>query len=219
MSALERLTVLDYPLRLKGTNGWDRPMPDGVEGVHGGDRANVFKAVIGGKPLCIKVFHDRRFRSRLRNRLGFSKARRAFTNGLKLWELGVPVPRPIALAEYRFRGMQILVSEFSGDGETVRTAVFKGANPRPLLKKCAALTRMLAEKGVFHKDYGARNILLDGERLLLIDWEDVCFTACHAARLHQKLKREFLWRQKRDSRRMAEFEQEDIVENWKTRRE
>ncbi len=194
---VDALLRLEYPLCNNGREG-KALLPKNINMLHGGNRANVFKVDLEGRLYCVKVFYDRRFRAQVRNRLGFSKARRAFRNGIKLLEKEIPAPRPFALAVCRLSGIQLLISELVGDGETVRTAVYNGASPEPLLKKCTIFTRMLAEQGVFHKDYGARNVLLDGDRLLLIDWEDIRFTASHIDKLHQKLRREFLWRLKRD---------------------
>ncbi len=206
LDAVVHLTALDYPLHPRDLGHWDRPLPEGVVPVHGGDRANVFKVEVGGHFYCVKVFHDQRLHVRVRNFIRFSKARRAFSNGLKLEQLGISVPKTFALSCRRFGGPQLLVTEFAGDGEAVRTRLMKDSRESErLLAACAEFTRKLAEKGVFHIDYGARNILLDGTQLLLIDLEDVVFSRKESDALEEKLRQEFLLRMKRNSLKSEGF--------------
>lgn len=200
MDAITHLTLLDYPLHPRHLGTWDRTIPENVTPIHGGDRANVFKVNVGGSSYCVKVFHDKRCHVRVRNFMGHSKARRAFRNGLRLEELGISVPETVALSKDRLGGPQIVVTRFIGNGKTLRTNMQEGiGNVESLLSACAEFTRKLAKAGVLHIDYGARNILLDGTRLLLIDLEDVTFSGTDSRILEEDLRREFLKRMKRNA--------------------
>jgi len=204
LDAVTHLTDLNYPLHPRDRGEWDRPFPEEVTPIHGGDRANVFKVEIAGGIYCAKVFHDKRFHVRIRNRVGLSKAQRAFDNGLRLEALKVPVPKTIALL--CSHNLQILVTEFVGEGEALRTKMMRDSSvSEVLLTACSAFTHDLAAKGVYHVDYGARNILLDGSRLLLIDLEDVSFPRKKSAVIERELRREFISRMKRNSLKSVGF--------------
>jgi hypothetical protein len=63
---LSALVHYDYPHYAHEQGGWG-VMPDGVEALHGGNRANVYKVTVDGRVFCLKVFHDRRLYVRVRN--------------------------------------------------------------------------------------------------------------------------------------------------------
>ena len=89
----------------------------------------------------------------------------------RLWELGLPVPYPIQLD-----GTEMLM-EFIGSG---RTAAPRLVQTRPdaellaeLFEQLRSSLRTLASEGWTHGDLSPYNVLLDGERLVLIDWPQI----------------------------------------------
>jgi tRNA A-37 threonylcarbamoyl transferase component Bud32 len=105
------------------------------------------------------------------------------------------------LAEMTCGSCAMLLFEYIDTRFTVRTWLFDQNKPDPdLMQTCAAFTRILAETGIYHRDYGARNMLLDQQRTIhLLDFEDVRLTKQKPPALEEKLRREFLWRMKRDN--------------------
>lgn len=89
-----------------------------------------------------------------------------------LHTLGLPVPYPVQLDG------QEMVMEFIGTPDGVAAPRLAAARPGPALLRdlfeqlYATLTR-LAEHGWAHGDLSAYNILLDDDRLVLIDWPQI----------------------------------------------
>lgn len=88
-----------------------------------------------------------------------------------LWELGLPVPYPVQLSDRE------MLMEFIGrDGE----AAPRLAQTRPapdllaeLFEQLRSTMTVLAGHGWAHGDLSPYNVLLDGERLVVIDWPQV----------------------------------------------
>jgi len=89
----------------------------------------------------------------------------------RMWSLGLPVPYPVQLDEAE------MLMEFIGtDGVAAPRLV--QARPAPeLLPELYEQLRMtmlaLAREGWAHGDLSPYNVLLDGERLVLIDWPQI----------------------------------------------
>ncbi len=90
-----------------------------------------------------------------------------------LWDLGMPVPYPVS-----FGGGELLM-EFIGDPAT-GVAAPRLAQAKPdrdllpgLFKQVRELMLSLADRGWTHGDLSPYNVLLDGERLVVIDWPQV----------------------------------------------
>ena len=89
----------------------------------------------------------------------------------RLWELGLPVPYPVQLSETE------MLMEFIG---TDGVAAPRLAQARPdadllpdLFAQLLEALETLAENGWAHGDLSAFNVLLHGERLVLIDWPQI----------------------------------------------
>lgn len=89
-----------------------------------------------------------------------------------LWREGLPVPYPVQLTESE------MLMEFIGDPDgTAAPRLVQARPPADLLAELfeqlrSALTS-LAELGWAHGDLSPYNVLLDGERLVIIDWPQV----------------------------------------------
>ncbi len=89
----------------------------------------------------------------------------------RLWELGLPVPYPVQLD-----GREMLM-EFIGKGQVAAPRLAQSRPPTELLPELFEQLRQvmetLAEAGWAHGDLSPYNILLDGERLVVIDWPQI----------------------------------------------
>ncbi len=85
-----------------------------------------------------------------------------------LWELGAPVPYPIQLY-----GTELLL-EFIGTPDGAAAPRLAQTRPDPdllagLYEQCVGAMRLLARAGYAHGDLSPFNLLVDGERLVMID--------------------------------------------------
>ncbi len=88
-----------------------------------------------------------------------------------LWTEGLPVPYPV-----QFDGTEILMEFIGADGQ----AAPRLADSRPATEDLAGLFAQaeetmvrLAELGWAHGDLSPFNVLLDGDRLVVIDWPQI----------------------------------------------
>lgn len=113
--------------------------------------------------------------------LGFSKARRAYQNGLRLHEAGVTCPQMIGYAERRPAGPALLVTELIADAVRIDRWVPEHGVQRHALVALARFLRRMHDAGVSHVDLSPRNILMrrddGGFEFFLVDYEDARFAA------------------------------------------
>jgi RIO kinase 1 len=88
-----------------------------------------------------------------------------------LWELELPVPYPVQLSDRE------MLMEFIGADGIAAPRLAQTRPPRDLLPELfeqlrSAMTR-LARRGWAHGDLSAYNVLLHGERLVIIDWPQI----------------------------------------------
>ena len=88
-----------------------------------------------------------------------------------LWELGLPVPYPVQLSD-----REMLMELIGSDGQ----AAPRLAQTRPsrhllaeLFEQVRSAMTTLARRGWAHGDLSPYNVLLDGERLVIIDWPQI----------------------------------------------
>lgn len=89
----------------------------------------------------------------------------------KLWDMGLPVPYPVQLGD-----TEMLMELIGQDGE----AAPRLAQARPpadllpeLFEQLRSTMTTLALRGWAHGDLSPYNVLLDGERLVVIDWPQI----------------------------------------------
>lgn len=89
----------------------------------------------------------------------------------KLWEMGLPVPYPVQLGD-----TEMLMELIGQDGEAAPRLV-QTRPPADLLPELFEQLRetmtTLALRGWAHGDLSPYNVLLDGERLVVIDWPQI----------------------------------------------
>lgn len=154
-----------------------------VKRIHTSKRADLLVMHVCGRPVCVKYFHDRRLRVRLRTFLGLAKGRRGYFSGLRLAGKGIEVPQQLACIELRPFGPTVVVMELLESITTV--AGWLSARdvqpdiPRALVEKLAVFTAALHRQGIFHCDFSPRNVMVQEYgsvlRFVLIDLEDVRF--------------------------------------------
>ncbi len=110
-----------------------------------------------------------RLREAIKTRVGRDPVRREWTALGQLHALGLPVPRPLAWGRLA-DGDGILVSEWC-EGVGLRSVLLRAGGTRRdvLLERLAEAIRALHEAGFRHGDLHAGNILVEGDRLTLLD--------------------------------------------------
>lgn len=93
-----------------------------------------------------------------------TKARKSYRNALRLEELGISTPAPIATIEFfesGLLGMSFFISEYFDYDFTIRTPLLEPLEDREaIFTAFAAYTYDLHRKGVWHLDYSPGNILI-----------------------------------------------------------
>lgn len=135
-------------------------------------------AEIQGMDVVIKAFKV----PHLINRIAYtflrdSKAKKSFQNALKLQDLGILTPDPIAYIEFFSGGLlaqSYFLSLYTSYDLSIREAFHhKVEDHQQIIKAFAAFTLELHQKGVWHMDYSPGNILINREgkdyRFSLVD--------------------------------------------------
>ena len=173
--------------------GWDRPelrtwceglealaetTPPDAEIYRG--RNLIFRTTVNGQTVAVKRFPVASPGKRLVYRFRTTKAVRAFDHAVRLHQLGVGTPRPLAAVEVRRRGWltasyfcSALVEQF----REARVLRFPDTPDRPrLLELLGGFVGRLHELGILHEDLTAGNILIvpeparpDGVEFQLVD--------------------------------------------------
>ncbi len=143
-------------------------------------RATPYKSIARLPGLFIKRYDfDRRVvfvKAALKANFPVFSGLRELENVLTLRAAGFPVPRPIACGEddRGWRGRSFVVLEaLAGTPLERRDPPGSAVERRALVARVAALVRALHAAGFWHRDLYLANILVDGERLGLVDLERV----------------------------------------------
>jgi hypothetical protein len=139
----------------------------------------IFRARLDGEEVAVKRFPVGSARSLL-YRVRATKAVRAFDHAVRLTELGVGTPRPLAAVDVRRGGRPVasyLCASFVPDFREARTLRSADAPDRAvLMERLGAFVGRLHEFGVLHRDLTSGNILLvpdatrpEGLEFLLVD--------------------------------------------------
>ncbi|MDP3466660.1 MAG: lipopolysaccharide kinase InaA family protein [Sulfuricurvum sp.] len=105
------------------------------------------------------------------------KAYKSYHNALRLEELGISTPKPIALIEFYESGLlgeSFFIAELFDYDFTIRTPLLEPLEDREaIFTAFAAYTYDLHQKGVWHLDYSPGNILIkraeDGYQFSIVD--------------------------------------------------
>jgi len=163
-----------------GLHKWDFSDTEEIWKISFGGRAGVLGVNVLGRCCCVKLYYDNRVHIKMRNRLGFSKARRAFRKGLELKRRGVLCPEMLGWAVDGKTGLALLVTELIYDADRVDKCIEKWQFAKGQIKILAEYIRNMHDSGVAHKDLSLRNIMA-GQRngrvnFWLLDYEDAEFS-------------------------------------------
>ena len=136
---------------------------------HASHSALVDVIELDGAPVAIKRFPGRPRWKRATDRYRGTPASRAFEAALYLQQHGIPTARPIAVVDSEARGGEgLLVTAWLANTcsfkEALIAAYTHGADSphiMALLQNVARAVRGLHDAGVFHRDLGNQNILLE----------------------------------------------------------
>jgi tRNA A-37 threonylcarbamoyl transferase component Bud32 len=156
---------------------WHPDPKSGIWPIHMAVRAGVVGIEQEGRRVCVKLFYDRSLKSRLRNLLRCSKAKKAWRCGLALVAGAVPVPGIIGYAEDG-SGTGLMITELVEDAVRLDIRIQQHGSTEPEAERLGQFIRRMHDAGVTHKDLSLRNILVrNGEGgFLLLDYEDACFS-------------------------------------------
>lgn len=161
------------------------PSFESIKEIFAGDDHSIHKARnelkiidLGGFKTVVKSFKI----PHLLNRIVYSffrhsKAYKSYHNALRLKELGISTPAPIAKIEffkYALLEESFFISEFFDYDFTIRTPLLEPLEDREaIFRSFAAYTYDLHQKGVWHLDYSPGNILIkrteEGYRFSIVD--------------------------------------------------
>ncbi|MCX5682104.1 MAG: methyltransferase domain-containing protein, partial [Planctomycetota bacterium] len=139
--------------------------------------------------IFVKAYGENSIGSRLRGIIGRCAAKREFENAVALRQLGVAVPRPLAVARDRSRSQPrccYLCMEYVEDARTLLELIAGGEirdGQWPALAEAVArLLVDLASRGVWHKDVRPANLIVRYREpagpptLMLVDVRHVAFS-------------------------------------------
>ncbi|MCL4433071.1 MAG: lipopolysaccharide kinase InaA family protein [Epsilonproteobacteria bacterium] len=160
--------LCEYPSRYQSL----KPSFESIRKIFAGDDHSIHKArnelkiiELDGIKTVVKSFKV----PHLLNRIVYtyfrkSKAYKSYHNALRLEELGISTPKPIALIEFYESGLlgkSFFIAEYFEYDFTVRTPLLEPLEDREeIFKAFAAYTYNLHQKGVWHLDYSPGNILI-----------------------------------------------------------
>lgn len=132
--------------------------------------------------VVLKRFHTRRpLRTAFARALGRSAARREWRALALLFRAGAAVPEPLALL--RDGSEEVLATRFvPGAPLATALAAASARAKRAILASLAAALRAAHDAGVAHGDLHAANVLVDGDRVAIVDWQRARRAACERAR-------------------------------------
>lgn len=156
-----------------------------------GKEANVYRATTpSGDYLAVKIYRinspsfikiseylvgDKRFLKiqKSRTKIIFAWTKKEFANLKYLYELGIPVPQPIAFKK------NILIMEFLGENGIPYSTLKQIGPTKPLEQKqyLLELIEKMYKNGIVHADLSEYNILIDDKnhRLFIIDCAQAVF--------------------------------------------
>jgi len=161
---------------------WQLSDNDELWKIQFGNVSAVLGVCLNERKACVKLFYDKRLHSRIRNLLNQSKAKRAYCNGKRLVEKGIPCPAMIGYVRNRETGICLIITDLADDFERIDQWIFQHGADDEMVAALGEFIRSMHDAGVRHSDLSPRNILFrhrpsnGGCDFILLDFEDVSFT-------------------------------------------
>lgn len=155
----------------------------------------VYILNIQGRKFFLKSYNVRNlFHWVQRYPLRSSQAYRSWYYGIKLLELGIPTPKPLALYEEKigpFWKKSMIITEYVENSKNLYNELEKNIdeNNFQLFQQIQTQLNLLKKARLIHADYGLRNLLLSQNVLYLIDLDDVHHYHLHNHFYYKRFKR------------------------------
>lgn len=140
-----------------------------------GNSATVVRCVIDDQAYVIKRYNIKNLSHRIRRWIR-RRARNAWTNGHWLDFLGIDTAKPVALLERRwgwFAGVSYLVMPDCGERDLLHTLTSEPERFSQLAPQTVAILRKLQDAGLVHGDLKGTNFMVQGSKVILIDYDSV----------------------------------------------
>jgi tRNA A-37 threonylcarbamoyl transferase component Bud32 len=139
---------------------WSPPLSDRITKISFGGRAGVIGVRLGSERCCVKLYYDDRLRTKARALLGWTRARRAFRNGLKASRCGVRCPQVLGYAKAGPFGPSLLVMELIEPAMPLNRWIPEHGIDHDFVRQFAAFVRDMHDTGVSHIDLQLRNVMV-----------------------------------------------------------
>lgn len=170
-ATLERIADTIYSSYDGTAENWDY---SGLEGFTPLKKGNRSALIAVDDSVCVKFFYDKSLKSKIRNFLGFSKARKTFETGLKVSQLGIQIPQLYGFAKKKC-SYGMVFSKFEPEFKTIFWFV-KDNPSTEIWSELGKFIRSIHDKSVTHKDLAPKNIMVKQDGgvfdFLLLDYED-----------------------------------------------
>jgi tRNA A-37 threonylcarbamoyl transferase component Bud32 len=152
---------------------------NGGEDIKTSSISDVYRTQWAGRDVVVKRYNHVGLGHSLRHSIKGSRARRSWTNGQRLLQLGIPTPRPLAYID-EYRGALLwrsyIVTEFV-DGRRLSELLEDDRVPhgakRRLISQVLRLIDRLSVHGINHGDMKHTNILCLPGKVVLTDLDSV----------------------------------------------
>ncbi len=135
------------------------------------------EASSGGRVYFVKIYKKDGWIRKLKSLLGFSRAAREAAVSVAAVRAGIPCAPVVAVGERDF-GSAVVVERIDG-ARDLQDVLLDPATPlrlrRLLLVRYGRFARRLQDAGLWQYDFNPTNVLLDGSRMLFIDFERAKF--------------------------------------------
>ena len=144
-----------------------------------GNTSFVSRVTVGGRDVVVKRYNHKGFWHSVRYTAKGSRARKCRFFGERLVNLGIATARPLGFVEKRRWGIiwqSYLITEYvSGIGlaEMVTSDSYTDGQKKKAVAKGRALIQEMSRYGIVHGDMKLSNIMMVGEKAMLIDLDSM----------------------------------------------
>lgn len=167
----------------------DKAIDEGVI-LKDGNSQTVSQVVVDDMPLVIKRYNQNTIWTRIKRKLGFSRARNCWRYAHLLSMAGIKTPIPVAIIEVA-KGAAYYICMYAG-GEKLSLYYKKGKNIDLLMRPLRRLFYRMHAARLTHGDLKAANIMVSDGKLSLIDLDAMTENALNYSYRRKKDLNRFL---------------------------